>query len=49
MHAASRHGAPSLTSLPKDGEVSCIGRSSGRSPIHFLTVHSIVITYAVRD
>ena len=23
MHAASRHGNPSLTSLPKDGGVSC--------------------------
>ena len=23
MHAASRHGTPSLASLPKDGEVSC--------------------------
>ena len=23
MHAASRHGTPSLTSLPKDDEVSC--------------------------
>ena len=40
MHAASRHGIPSLTSLPKDGGVSCFGRSSGRSPIQFLTVHS---------
>ena len=40
MHAASRHGTPSLTSLPKDGGVSCFGRSSGRSPIQFLTVHS---------
>ena len=35
MHAASRHGTPSLTSLPKDGGVSCIGHSSGRSPIQF--------------
>ena len=35
MHAASRHGTPSLTSLPKDGGVSCFGRSSGRSPIQF--------------
>ena len=32
MHAASRHGAPSLASLPKDGGLSCFGRSSGRSP-----------------
>ena len=32
MHAASRHGTPSLTSLPKDGGVSCFGGSSGRSP-----------------
>ena len=23
MHAASRHGIPSLTSLPKEGGVSC--------------------------
>ena len=23
MHAAARHGTPSLTSLPKDDEVSC--------------------------
>ena len=23
VHAAPRHGAPSLTSLPKDDEVSC--------------------------
>ena len=30
MHAASRKGTPSLTSLPKDGGVSCFGRSSGR-------------------
>ena len=37
MHAASRHGTPSLRSLPKDGGVSCFGRSSGRSPIQFLT------------
>ena len=35
MHAASRHGTPSLTPLPKDGGVSCFGRSSGRSPIQF--------------
>ena len=35
MHAASRHGTPSLTSLPKDGGVSCFARSSGRSPIQF--------------
>ena len=35
MHAASKHGTPSLTSLPKDGGVSCFGRSSGRSPIQF--------------
>ena len=40
MHATSRHGTPSLTSLPKDGWVSCFGRSSGRLPIQFLTVHS---------
>ena len=35
MHAASGHGTPSLTSLPKDDGVSCFGRSSGRSPIQF--------------
>ena len=40
MHAESRHGTPSLTSLPKDGGVSCFGLSSGKSPIQFLTVHS---------
>ena len=40
LHAVSRHGTPSLTSLLKDGGVSCFGRSSGRSPIQFLTVHS---------
>ena len=32
VHAASRHGTPSLTSLPKDGEVSCEVRPP-RSPI----------------
>ena len=36
MHAAPRHGTATLTSLPKDGGVSCFGRSSGRSPIQFL-------------
>ena len=40
MHAASRHGTPGLTSLPKDGGVSFSGRSSGRSAIQFLTVHN---------
>ena len=35
MHAASGHGTPSLTSLPKDDGVSCFGRSSGRSSIQF--------------
>ena len=40
MHAASRHETASLTSLPKDGGVSCFGRSSGRSLIQFLAVHS---------
>ena len=25
MHAASRHGTPSLTSLPNDGDVTRIG------------------------
>ena len=28
MNAPSRHGTPNLTSLPKDGDVSCFGRSS---------------------
>ena len=37
MHAVSRHGTPSLTSLPKDGGVSCFGRSSGDRPFSFLT------------
>ena len=36
MHAASRHGTPSLTSLPKDGEVSCEVRPQW-SPIRILT------------
>ena len=36
MHAAVKHGTPRLTSLPKDGEVSCKGRSP-RSPIRSLT------------
>ena len=26
MHATSTHGTPSLTSLAKDGGVSCVGR-----------------------
>ena len=42
MHAASRHGTPSSTSLPKDGGVSSFGRSSARSHIQSLTVHSRV-------
>ena len=36
MHAASRHGTPSLTSLRKDDEVSCEVRPQ-RSPIQNLT------------
>ena len=36
VHAASRHGIPSLTSFPKDGEVSCEVRPP-RSPIRSLT------------
>ena len=36
MYAASRHGTPSLTSLPKDDEVSCEVRSPW-SPIQSLT------------
>ena len=36
----SKYGSPSFTSLPKDGGASCFRRSSGRSPIQFLTVHS---------
>ena len=39
MHAASRNGTPSLTSVPKDGGVNCSGRLPGRLPIQFLTVH----------
>ena len=39
MHAASRHGTPSLTSIPKDGGVSCFGRSPGRSSVQFLIIH----------
>ena len=35
MHAASRHGTPSLTSLPKGGGVSCFGRSSEGQPSSF--------------
>ena len=33
MHAVSRHGTPSLTSLPKDGGVSCFGCLSGWLPV----------------
>ena len=32
MYAASRHGTHSLTSLAKDGGVSCFSRSSGGRP-----------------
>ena len=35
MHAAFRHGTPSLTSLMKDGGVSHFGRSFGRSQSSF--------------
>ena len=35
MHADSMHGTPSLTSLPKDGGVSCFGRLSGGRPSSF--------------
>jgi len=35
MHGTSRHGAPSLTSLPKDSGVSCFGRSFGGRPSSF--------------
>ena len=38
MPAASRHGTPSLTSLPTDGEVSCEVRPPS-SPIWSLTTH----------
>ena len=38
MHAASRHETRSLTYLPKDGGVSCLGRLSGRSPIQLWRV-----------
>ena len=37
MHAASRHGTPSLTSHPKDGGVSC-----------FLVVH-LEVAHPVSD
>ena len=37
MHAASRHGIPTLTSLPKDGGVSCLGGSSGGRSFGFYT------------
>ena len=37
MHAAMRHGAPSLMSLPKDGKVGCEVRPS-RSPIRSLNL-----------
>ena len=37
MHVASRHGAPSLTSLPKDDGVSCFGRTSGGRPFNLPT------------
>ena len=40
MHAASRQGTPNLMSLSKDGGVSCFGRSSGKLPIQFLTIHT---------
>ena len=33
MHAASKHGTPSLTSLLKDGGVSCFDRSPGGRPL----------------
>ena len=35
MNAASMHGTPRLASLPKDGGVSCFGRSSGGRPSSF--------------
>ena len=37
VHAASKFGTPSLTSLPKDGGVSCIHSLSGKSTIQLLT------------
>ena len=40
MLATSRHGTPSLTFHPRDGEVSYSGGSYGRSPIQFYTVHN---------
>ena len=43
MHAASRHGTPSLTSLPKDGRVSCFGRSSGGRPSSFRLYTAMLI------
>jgi len=44
MHATSKHETPSLTSLPKDGGMSCFARSSGRWPIQLLTVHNPCLT-----
>ena len=35
MHVVYRHGAPCLTSRPKEGGLSSFGRSSGRLPIQF--------------
>ena len=43
MHAASRHGTPSLMSLPKDGGVSCFGRPS--SCICFILVFASANTF----
>ena len=43
VHAAFRHETPNLTSLTRDGGVSCFDRLYGSSPIQFLTVHSHAI------
>ena len=44
MRAASRHGTPSLTSLPEDDEVSCEVRPP-RSPIRSLTTTTVKLEY----
>ena len=49
MHPESKHKTLRLTSLPKEGGVSCFGSLSGRSSIQFLTVHSVTITGSFHD
>ena len=36
VHAASKHGIPSLASHPKDGGVGCFERLTGKSSIQLL-------------